>query len=207
MRVVPFLCLVLSPPALVSAKDLGTHGPLFEIAETSLLDAIQVRLAEKEAAGDVDELRDEMQRNARAYVDRPRPVAGLGRAVERQSWTVDLSITLETDLADHRGQVFARAGTRVNPLDHSRFRKRIVLFDGDDPAQVDFALREGNELDTLLVLVNGNPLELMRQEGRRFYFDQNAVLAERFGILNVPAVVTREDPVMRVEEVPVGEDE
>ena len=191
----------VSEPAL--ARDLGTHGPLFEIAEPSILEMIHARLAEKAAAGGVDALREEMQRNTRAYVDRPRPVAGLGWAEEWLSWTVDLSITLEEDLRDHKGRVFARAGTVVNPLDHSRFHKRIVLLDGDDPEQVAFALSRGNELDTLLVLVRGNPLALTREHGRRFYFDQNAVLTDRFGVLNVPAVVTREDPFMRVTEIPL----
>ena len=204
MRGAVLAIVLLAAAQGAGAKDLGTHGPLFEIAEPSLLDVIHARLAEKEAEGAVEALRDEMERNPRAYIDRPRPVQGLAKAEERHSWTVDLSITVEEDLADHKGRVFARAGTVINPLDYSRFQKRIVLFDGDDPDQVAFALSEGNELDTLLVLVNGNPLELMRENGRRFYFDQDAVLTERFGILNVPAVVERAYPFMRVTEIPVG---
>lgn len=190
----------------VLSKDLGVHGPLFEIAEPSILDVIYARLAEKEAAGEIDQLREEMQETTRAYVERPSPVVGLLPATDYHSYTVDLSITLTEDLADHRGQVFARAGTTINPLDYSRFDKRIILFDGDRPDQVAFALSEGNELDTLLVLVNGNPLQLMRENRRRFYFDQNAVLTERFSVRNTPAVVTREYPWMRVEEIPTGDD-
>jgi len=56
----------------------------------------------------------------------------------------------------------------------------------------------------LLVLVNGDPLGLMREHGRRFYFDQDSVLVDRFGIRNVPAVIQRADPVMQVEEIVVG---
>ena len=186
------------------AKDLGTHGPVFEIIEPSILDTIKSRLLEMEASGELDAMQRKMQQTTRDYVKRPRPVSGLGKTEQYASWTVDLSITVAQDLADHKGQVFARAGTVVNPLDYSRFDKRIVLFDGDDPAQVEFALSEGNELDTLLVLVNGDPLGLMREHGRRFYFDQDAVLINRFGIHNVPAVVTRADPFMQIEEIVVG---
>jgi conjugal transfer pilus assembly protein TraW len=132
-------------------------------------------------------------------------VQGLGKAETYAIWTVDLSVTLENDLADHNGQVFARAGTVVNPMAFSRFQKRIILFDGDDPDQVAFALSEGGELDTLLVLVNGDPLGLMREHGRRFYFDQDAVLVKRFGIQNVPAVAQRADPFMQIEEIVVGQ--
>ena len=186
------------------AKDLGTHGPVFEIIEPSILETIKARLLEMEAAGELDAMQREMQDTTRAYVNRPRPVPGLGKAEQYAQWAVDLSITVTQDLADHKGQVFARAGTVVNPLDYSRFDKRIVLFDGDDPAQVKYALSEGNELDTLLVLVNGDPLGLMREHGRRFYFDQDAVLTTRFGIRNVPAVAQRADPFMQIEEIVVG---
>ena len=99
------------------------------------------------------------------------------------------------------------SGTRINPLAYSRFNKRIVIFDGDDPAQVQFAVSEGTELDTLLVLTSGQPLDLMRRHGRRFYFDQNARLVGAFGIERLPSVVTRGIDVMRVEEIPVGDDD
>lgn len=187
-----------------AAKDLGTHGPLFEVEEPSLLDTIKNRLTEMEAAGELDQMRQEMQHTTRAYVNRPRPVPGLGKAEEYSIWEVDLSITLTEDLVDHQGVVFARAGTVVNPMAYSRFNKRIVLIDGDDPDQVSFALSDGDELNTLLVLVNGDPLGLMREHGRRFYFDQDAVLVNRFGIQNVPAVVQRADPLMQVEEIALG---
>ena len=187
-----------------TAKDLGTHGPLFEVEEPSLLDTIKNRLTEMEAAGELDQMRQEMQDTTRAYVNRPRPVPGLGKAEDYSIWEVDLSITLTEDLVDHQGVVFARAGTVVNPMAYSRFNKRIVLIDGDDPDQVSFALSDGDELNTLLVLVNGDPLGLMREHGRRFYFDQDAVLVNRFGIQNVPAVVQRADPLMQVEEIALG---
>lgn len=196
--------VVLASAGQGTAKDLGTHGPLFEVEEPSLLDTIKNRLTEMEAAGELDQMRQEMQDTTRAYVNRPRPVPGLGKAEEYSIWEVDLSVTLTEDLVDHQGVVFARAGTVVNPMAYSRFIKRIVLIDGDDPDQVSFALSDGDELNTLLVLVNGDPLGLMREHGRRFYFDQDAVLVNRFGIQNVPAVVQRADPLMQVEEIALG---
>jgi conjugal transfer pilus assembly protein TraW len=186
------------------AKDFGTHGPIWEIAEPNLLEVIQARLSAMQESGELDAMQREMQDITRAYVNRPRPVQGLLPAEEAHSYEVDLSITLDRDLMDHRGVVFARAGTRINPLEYSHFNQRIVVFDGDVPEQVAFALSEGNELDTLLVLTNGAPLELMRSHGRRFYFDQDAQITARFQITRLPSVITRGDRVMRVEEVPVG---
>lgn len=206
LSIAPAIAVFLLSSGIGETKDLGTHGPLFEVAEPSLLDTIHSRLSEMETSGAVAKMQRDMENRTRAYVDRPRPVPGLARAERSARWVVDLSITLTEDLADHQGRIFARAGTVVNPLGHSRFNKRIVLFDGDDPEQVAFALAEGGELDTLLVLVRGDPLGLMRAHGRRFYFDQDGVLVNRFGIRNVPAVVRRADPVMQVDEIALGKD-
>lgn len=195
----------LIAPGSTLANDYGTHGPVWEIAEPNLLEVIQARLSAMDESGELEEMREEMQETTRAYVNRPRPVLGLLPAEEARRYEVDLSITLERDLMDHRGQIFARAGTRINPLDYSHFNQRIVIFDGDDPDQVAFALSEGNELDTLLVLTNGAPLELMRAHGRRFYFDQDAQITTRFQITRLPSVITRGNHVMLVEEVPVGD--
>lgn len=187
------------------AKDYGTFGALFPIIEPSLLDTIKGRLLEMEEAGELDEMQSEFEETTRAYVTRPKPVLGLEKAYEYRAFEVDLSITVETDLADQNGNVFARRGTVVNPLAYSRFNKTIILFDGDDPAQVAFALSEGDELDTLLVIVSGEPLELTRINGRRFWFDQQGVITDKFQIERLPSVITRADPVMLVEEIPVGE--
>ena len=188
-----------------AALDFGTYGPVWDIKEPNLLETIQRRLGAMEGSGELAQMEREMQETTRSYVNRPRPVQGLLKAEVARQFEVDLSITVSRDLMDHQGRVFAAAGTVINPLHYSRFNQRIVLFDGDDPAQVAFALSEGNEVDTVLVLVNGAPLELMREHARRFYFDQDAQLVSKFQIERVPSVVTRGTDFMQVTEVPVGE--
>ena len=187
------------------AKNYGVHGPLWEVAEPSLIDSIKARLGEMQANGELDQMRQEMQDRTRAYANRPTPIEGLLPAELTREYEVDLSITLNRDLSDHRGQVFARKGTHINPLHYSRFDQRIVVIDGDNAEQVAFALERGNELDTLLVLVNGAPLELMRAHGRRFYFDQHGQIVNRFGLSRLPSEITRAGEVMRVREVALGE--
>lgn len=206
LKLKPFILgLALLAPQITLAKDFGTHGPVWEIAEPNLLEVIKARIETMQNNGELDAMREEMQDTTRAYVNRPRPVLGLMPAEETHTFEVDLSITLDRDLMDHRGVVFAHAGTRINPLDYSHFNQRIVVFDGDVPEQVAFALSEGNELDTLLVLTNGAPLKLMRSHGRRFYFDQDAQITSRFQISRLPSVITRGERAMIVREVPVGD--
>lgn len=198
------ITILLATSLAAQAADLGTYGPLYEVEEPSLLQTIYDRLSEMEGNGELEEMKAEQQQRTRDYVKRPKPVSGLLRALEDVEWEVDLSITLNEDIADHRGVVFAHAGTVVNPLAFSRFNKRIVLFDGDDEEQLEYALSKGDELDTLLVLVNGDPLSLMREHGRRFYFDQQSVLTDRFGVRHVPAEITRGTHLMHVREIVVG---
>ena len=208
-RVAPLLVVAVATIGVSTtvgfAKDLGRHGPMWEIAEPSLLDTIHERLAAMEESGELETMKHEMQETTRSYVNRPRPVLGLSKALEPRRFAVDLSISVSRDIVDHKGQVIARRGTRVNPLDYSNFNQTIIMFDGDDEAQVDFALSKGNELDTLLVLTNGAPLELMREHGRRFWFDQDAQMVSKFEIQFLPSVIRREGNQMIVEEIVVGE--
>ncbi|MEJ8563432.1 type-F conjugative transfer system protein TraW [Yoonia sp. GPGPB17] len=193
--------LFLSGPA--HAVDYGVFGALFPVEEPSVLDTILGRLSEMESNGELAQMQEDMQEKARSRVNRPIPVAGMRPAEVYRSYNVDLSIILDRDLADHRGVVFARAGTRVNPLEHSRFNQRLVFIDGDDSDQVAFAVNLADQEPVKIILVNGAPLELTETHQKLFYFDQGGVISARFGLTVVPSVVSRADPLMMVEEIPV----
>lgn len=189
------------------ADDFGYYGAVFPVIEPSLLDTIFARLGEMEENGELDAMREEMQQTTRDYVARPTPVTGLGLSETYRQFEIDLSITVAQDIADHNGVVFARAGTRLNPLDHSRFNQRLVVIDGDDEQQVNFALGIAASEPTKIIIVNGDPLALTGAHQVRFWFDQGGVFVQKFQILNVPAVITRSYPNMIVEEIPLtGED-
>ena len=194
------LALGLAATASVSARDLGNFGEVFPIAEPDLLALIKGKISAMIADGGMERLTTEMQNKARGYSNRPKGLA-LPRATENRSFTLDLSIRVDHDLADQNGVVFAAAGTVVNPLAWSGFDKTILFIDGDDPDQVDWAVKQGDELDSLIVLTQGAPLDLSKAWGRRFWFDQSGILASRFQIANLPSRVTRADPVMRIDEV------
>ncbi|WP_140846654.1 hypothetical protein [Paracoccus sp. FO-3] len=188
------------------AKNFGTYGTVFPIAEPDFLEEIMARLRAMEDDGELARMEREMQARTRDYLERPAAAHDLPPAAEYRAWHFDPSITLDRDLADHNGQIFAAAGTTVNPLAWSGFSKRIVVIDGDAPDQVELALEDGNELDTLIVIARGAPLDLMRAHGRRFWFDQDGVIVDRFGLERLPSIITRADPLLMVEEIPVAEE-
>lgn len=196
------LCLA---PGWGEAKNFGTYGTVFPVIEPDFLEEIMARFRAIEADGGLDRMERDMQDRTREYLERPRSALDLPPAQEYRAFHFDPSITLDRDLADHNGTIFASAGTTVNPLAFSGFSKRIVVIDGDAEDQVGFSLEEGDELDTLIVIARGAPLELMRRHGRRFWFDQDGVIVARFGLEHLPSVITRADPVLLIEEIPTGE--
>lgn len=187
------------------AKNFGTYGAVFPIEEPDFLEKILSKFRAMEDTGELAQMERDMQARTKEYLARPTVAANLPPAEEYRAFQFDPSIRLDRDLADHNGIVFARAGTRVNPLAYSGFDKRIVIIDGDVEDQVAFAVSEGDELDTLIVIAKGAPLDLMRRHGRRFWFDQDGVIVSRFGIERLPSVVTRDDAVLLIEEMPTAE--
>lgn len=197
--------LFMAAASPARAGDLGTHGQTFDIAERDILEMISEQLKRAEASGRMGQLQDEFKRRVQAKVERPNPVPGLVRTVEPRSWLFDPSIIVPQDFSDHRGRVFARAGQRINPLERLPGFDRILIFlDGDDAAQVDWAvgqLREGGEHRVRLILTKGAPMELMRRRRVQFYFDQEAKLSTHFGIRQVPARVEKDGDKLRISEV------
>lgn len=63
-------------------------------------------------------------------------VLDLGRC----TWTYDPGMTLDHDVSDTKGNLIAKAGQRVNPLDLVTVRQAMVFIDGDVPEQVEWAL-------------------------------------------------------------------
>lgn len=187
------------------AFDYGNHGALFPVEEPSVLDAIYGRLDEMDRSGELAEMEKDMKATARQRIARPLPVIGLSKAEIYHRFEVDLSIRLDRDLVDHRGVVFATAGTVVNPLDYSAFNRRLIFIDGDDADQVAFATDLASKEPSKIILTNGSPLGLTETHGVLFYFDQMGVISERFGLGAVPSVVTRGVGTMIVEEIPVYE--
>ena len=92
------------------------------------------------------------------------------------------------------------AGQRVNPLAASGLSKKLVFVDGDDPAEVAWAMRLGSDQKAKIIFVDGSPFELMKTHQRRFYFDQEGRLTGHFGIRHTPALVEQKGDVLLVTE-------
>lgn len=187
-----------------TAKDYGQAGAVFPVVEPDLLLLIRDRLEGLQTSGKLDALNRRLAARTRARVERPSPVPGLVRATTSRRWTYDPTITVGDDVRDQTGRVLITANSRVNPLDTVRLRQRLVFLDGDDPAQIAWALRSTTALDAKLILVNGSPLAQMKAAQRRFYFDQGGKLSAKLGVRAVPAVAEQQGRVLALRELPLA---
>ena len=193
------LAIFASLPA--AARDYGQQGAVFAISEPDFLKVIENRLKTLEASGELAQMNQALVRRTRARVNRPDPVAGIVPASRARSWTFDPAMVVEHDIRDLKGNLIARAGQRVNPLDTISVPQALVFIDGDDETQMAWALRSYSASEAKIIMVNGAPLEAMTRYQRRFYFDQAGSLVERFGIRAVPAVAEQQGTIMRLREV------
>ena len=187
-------------PTAASAKDYGQVGTVFPVIEADLLRVIEMKLTSLQATGQMDAMNKRFRERTEAKVRRPTPVAGIDRASVPRSWLYDPSIIIDHEIRDHKGNLIAEKGKRVNPLDFVVVKTPLVFINGDDPAQVAWALKRYDDR-AKIIMVAGAPLEAMTAHQRRFYFDQEGRLTAKFGIHAVPAVVVQEGHAMRVNEI------
>ena len=186
------------------AREYGQQGAVFTVIEPDLLRTIEARLNQLDRSGAIGRMNQEFARRSEEKVRRPEPVAGIGLAMRPRTWRYDPGITIDHDVLNTKGNLIARAGQHINPLDFVTVRQSLVFIDGDSPEQLAWATARYSELNAKIIMVRGAPLEAMTRYRRRFYFDQGGFLVGRFAIHAVPAVVEQDGQVMRVSEIPVG---
>lgn len=192
-------------PRSAAAKDLGVQGAVFPITEVDILTLIETKLRAAQANGTIDRLNSQFKDRAKRSIMNPPPVDGLTTTHAPRTWLYDPSVVVPQDLADQNGRVFARAGDKINPLvSMPGFNRVFVFVDGDDERQVRLAMNEIRRfgtIRTIVMLVKGSPVEVMRREKTRVYFDQGGKLTAKFGLRQVPAIAMRQGDVMRVSEL------
>jgi conjugal transfer pilus assembly protein TraW len=194
------LTILLAPAVSAGDGQLGTTHP---VLEPDLLEEIRANLKRKEASGELARLKKEaIQRSARHIVE-PPPVAGLRRTRTARKFYWDPTFIAPKDVRDPAGKIIVQKGTRLNPLDHVSWPQNFLFFDGRDRDQVSYAraLFEQYQGRVKPILVGGNVLEMSRTLNTRMYFDQGGFLVGRFGIRQVPAIVSQEGKKLRIDEM------
>lgn len=192
---------VLPGQHVAGAIDHGEMGEAWPITEPDLLEVIRARLELTKATGKLNEMNARFADRVKANVQRPTPVAGIVAAIEDRSWKYNPSVTIENDVRDHKGNLIATAGLRINPLDTIGMKQKLVFINGDNPAEVSWAMAQGDDLRAKVIMVKGSPFDLMKANRRRFYFDQQGSLVAKFGIEHTPAAVEQSGRILVVREI------
>lgn len=193
------LTLGMSTP--IRARDHGTVGQTFPIAEADLLTTIETRLRTLEANGGIERMNKVFAERSEARIRRPRPVAGGCDASDAREWLYDPTITIDKDIRDPKGNLVAKAGHTVNPLDFVTMRQALVFVDGDSPEQMDWATKRYTDANAKIIMVNGSPIDAMTKRQRRFYFDQEGRLTGKLGVRHTPAVAEQDGRVVKLSEI------
>lgn len=195
------VALLLSVSA--RAQDLGVIGPVFPIAEPSLIEVILAKLREADANGVMARLQRDTQANVQRGIEQPAPVTGITKTTKARSFYYDPSIVVPYAITDAEGKLIVAPGTKVNPLDTVSLSKRLLFIDARDAAQIGRArgILEEHGGKVKVILTGGSYLELMRHWKRPVFYDQQGQLTDQLGIRHVPALVTQEGRRLRIDEI------
>jgi conjugal transfer pilus assembly protein TraW len=185
------------------AKNLGTVGQTYFIQEEDLLSFIERRITTMQNNGEWQHLNKDIQSRVSQHIDRPIPLTHIKKTTSPQSWAYDPSIIVPYDLHDTQGNVFAKAGTRVNPLTMVTLHTALAFYDANDEEEVKWARKINQQYAGKIkfVLVNGSISSQEKILAAPIYFDQEGRLTSRFHIKHVPALVYQEGLHLKIEEV------
>jgi conjugal transfer pilus assembly protein TraW len=212
------LIFSLSSYSCTAYSDTDKIGTVYQIKEQSMLEYIMNKLKEKEANGEIDKLQDEFKKQVIHSLHNPVGVS-LPKATVTNERIYDTTVTINQDIPLPDGGVLYKAGTKFNPLLIKGLSKKIIFIDGNDKAQVEFAVKEHKKsgYQDKIVLVSGSYLDLMKEYKVRFFFDQTKsgngdgqriTLVKKFGIKSLPSVVyqkTSDTPYLTIKEVALNE--
>ena len=185
------------------AEDLGTIGQTYAIEEPHLLRYIEQTLRDKEKTGELASLEEQAKSRVIESIRNPKPLAGIRPTETARTFYFDPSIKVERNITDDKGNIIVPAGTTKNPLEVVSLSKHLLFFDGSDRDQVRYARslidHYGGKVKPILVA--GSYLDLMKDWQLSVYFDQQGVLTTKFGITQVPALVSQEGLRLRIDEL------
>lgn len=202
MPLLGFVCFVFS--VTCGAKDLGVFGAVYDIAEKDALKEIEERAKEADMNRAVN--RGELVKKLRNYAPEDLKDMKLRPAQKERIFLVDMTYTLDRDIADEKGNVVYPKGYRFNPLDYITYPGTIVILNGKSPAQVAWFKRSdySRDLRAKLLIADGLHAELSKAFNRPVFYASQAII-EVFQIKAVPSVVKQKGVVMEVREIPVPE--
>ena len=179
------------------AKDLGTVGKTYPIAERDSLSELEDR------ARRIDTKKMLAKVNPEKY--RPGNLKNLPRASKARTYQVDMTYTVQEDIPDGKGGILYPRGYTFNPLNYMPFRKTLVVINGIDRQQVEWfaGSRFKSDPTVMLLLTDGASGDVQRRVRRPVFYATEPIV-NRFRLSAVPSVIRVKGSNMEVEEIAVS---
>lgn len=200
-----FITLVSLPlySFVAEAKNHGTKGATWEIAEIDLLEFIESKLKSMEANGELEMHQNRIRHKILSSIKEPEVIKGIVRATRDHEYYFDPTLVVNEDIKDHRGRIIAKKGQRVNPLEKMPYKQHLIFIDGRDDEQVSWYIDNylNEKQEHKLILVGGKPFDLMQNQKLRVYYDQSGFITGKLGIKAVPSVAKQEGLRIQITEI------
>jgi len=181
--------------ASANAKDLGTFGRTYPIAEKDALTEIEERARQVNWEKVLDKRKLENFQG-------PPDKATLPRAQRGQVRQVDMTYTAEIDVPDGKGGILYPKGYTFNPLDFITYPKTIIVINGNDKDQVSwFKDSEYSQLMDVTLMITEGAFGVITKKVNRTVFYATTKIINRFQLAAVPSIIKQKGQYMEVTEV------
>ena len=204
--------VVVAHSSLVRAEDLGVKAQTYAL-DRDAAEQIKDVMRRKQASGELDQFWKNYRDRTIAEIKNP-PSLGIRSDYTVRTELRALQFTVPEDYRDQNGRVIVRRGTVIEPLKIMPLTYGLLFIDGNDPRQVDYAIRRSEAEPLKIVLTAGSPY-LMRIRYRSvpwhggmgvpFYFDQRrmiiSTLSKLYGvdINSVPAALFQQGDKLAIQ--------
>ena len=156
-----------------SAQELSVLGPVYPIAEPSLMEVIIAKLKGAQSSGVLAKLQSDAQASIRQGIEHPAAITSVSKTTQPRTHYYDPTVVVPAAISDAEGRIIVAPGTTVNPLDTVALSKHLLFFDARDVEQVKRArlLLEQHRGRVKLILTGGSYLDLMKRWKLPVFFD------------------------------------
>ena len=181
MRIALFYVMLMSYTVNSFAMDFGQKGPVYPVKETNLLDYIYERLNLLYKKDRLQELQKQYIQHIEQSVTNPKG-QNLPKALTNSTRVFDPSLVLPKDITNEKGDIIAKAGTKINPLDYIKLSKQLIFINANREDEINYAKKISEDTYSKIILVNGNIKNANAKLGVPVYFDQesNLIKVRRF---------------------------
>lgn len=186
------------------AGDFGVFGPTKPVKERSLVESMKERMATYDWEGQKKKTVETFWSKQQFEV--------LPAASEDKVWFINPTVRVQADVVNPRGDVLARAGDVINPLNAPTGPQNFIIFDANDVSQLEWATAIASSkrnqgpvmiMTSQLARDKGwDHLESLRKHFNREIYIVPKELIRRFKVTELPVFITPDlqKKVFRVEQ-------